>query len=94
MIVTYKYPNPTQYNQRVCLSISGLYDSVESHIANYQPPSEVHIVTDLIYCPVCCRDIEPECDEFGDEIEMPEGGRMYVHDDVPHDHDYQFEELQ
>ena len=51
-------------------------------------------MTDLIYCPFCCRDIEPECDEFGDEIDMPEGGRLYVHDDVPHDSDYQFEELQ
>ena len=71
-----------------------IYDYVESREASYQHPSEVHIVTDLIYCPFCCRDIEPVCDEFGDEIEMPEGGRVYVHDDVPHDPDYQFEELQ
>ena len=48
------------------------------------------------YCPFCCRNIEPECDDDGDEIEMPEGGRVYVyvHDDVPHDPDYRFEELQ
>ena len=51
-------------------------------------------MTDLFYCPFCCRDIEPVCDEFGDDIEMPEGGHIYVHDDVPHDPDYQFEELQ
>ena len=94
MIVTSKYPKPTQCNQQIYFSISGLYDSVESREASYQHPSEVHIVTDSVYCPFCCRDIEPECDEFGDEIEMPEGGRIYVHDDVPHDPDYQFEELQ
>ena len=51
-------------------------------------------MTDSVYCPFCCRNIEPECDEFGDEIKMPEGGRIYVHDDVPHDPDYRFEELQ
>ena len=51
-------------------------------------------MSDSVYCPFCCRNIEPECDEFGDEIEMPEGGLLYVHDDVPHDPDYQFEELQ
>ena len=51
-------------------------------------------MTNSVYCPFCCRNIQPECDEFGDEIKMPEGGRIYVHDDVPHDHDYRFEELQ
>ena len=46
------------------------------------------------YCQFCCRNIEPECDDDGEEIEMPEGGRLYVHDDVPHDQDYLLEELQ
>lgn len=51
-------------------------------------------MTDSVYGPFCQRNIEPERDEDGDEIEMPEGGRLYVHDDVLHDPDYQFEELQ
>jgi hypothetical protein len=45
------------------------------------------------YCPFCQRDIEAETDEFGDEIDI-EGGRVFVHDEVPHDPDYKFEELQ
>ena len=51
-------------------------------------------MTENIYCPFCRRNIDPECDDDGEEIEMPEGGRLYVHDDVPHDKDYRFEELQ
>ena len=45
MIVTSKYLKPTQYNQQICFSISGLYGSVESREASYQHPSEVNIVT-------------------------------------------------
>lgn len=51
-------------------------------------------MTSSMYCPFCQRDIEPECDEFGDIIETPEGGWLYLHDDVIHDEDYNFEELQ
>ena len=39
-------------------------------------------MTNSVYCPFCCRNIEPECDEFGDEIKMPIGGRMYIHDEL------------
>lgn len=45
MIVTSKYLKPTQYNQQICFSISGLYDYVKSREASYQHPSEVNIVT-------------------------------------------------
>ena len=49
-------------------------------------------MTDSVYCPFCCRNIAPKCDEDGDEIEMPEGGRLYVHDDVPHPENMAFDE--
>lgn len=51
-------------------------------------------MTDAVYCPFCQRDIEPECDEFGDIIETPGGGWIYVHDDVEHDEDYNPGDLQ
>ena len=51
-------------------------------------------MTDKHYCPFCARNIQPAVDEDGDIIEMPDGGRIYIHDEVPHDEDYHFEELQ
>lgn len=51
-------------------------------------------MTNSVYCPFCQRNIEPECDEDDWVIELPEGGHLYIHDDVPHDPDYKFEELQ
>ncbi|HDN9789315.1 TPA: hypothetical protein P2N04_001091 [Aeromonas salmonicida] len=45
------------------------------------------------YCPFCQRDIEPE-QEDGVVIGLASGDRVYVHDDVKHDPDYQFGELQ
>lgn len=52
-------------------------------------------MTNNVYCPFCHRCIEPARDEDGELIKMPEGGRLYVHDeDVYHDPDYKFEELQ
>nr|AKD43394.1 hypothetical protein [Aeromonas salmonicida subsp. salmonicida] len=45
------------------------------------------------YCPFCQRDIEPE-QEDGVVIGLASGNRVYVHDDVKHDPDYQFGELQ
>lgn len=52
-------------------------------------------MTHSIYCPFCHRCIEPERDEDGDLIETPEGGLLFVHDDdVYHDEDYDFGELQ
>lgn len=52
-------------------------------------------MTDSFYCPFCQKNIEPERDDSGEIIQMDcGGGRVFVHDDVPHDPDYQFEELQ
>lgn len=52
------------------------------------------MVTDLVkYCPFCQRNIAPWVDEFG-ESKQPDGSYIYVHDDVPHDPDYTFEDLQ
>lgn len=51
-------------------------------------------MTDSVYCPFCKRHLYPECDDDGLPFYMPEGGLLYVHDGVPHDPDYQFEELQ
>lgn len=45
------------------------------------------------YCPFCQRHLEPEKDEYGDVI-LIEGGMVYLHDEVIHDEDYKFEELQ
>lgn len=45
------------------------------------------------YCPFCQRDIESE-KEDGVVIGLASGNRVYVHDDVKHDPDYQFGELQ
>ena len=38
--------------------------------------------SNLFYCPFCKREIEPESDD--------EEGLLYVHDNVPHDADYNF----
>jgi sarcosine oxidase delta subunit len=46
------------------------------------------------YCPFCQRDISPEFDESGDAIRTEGDGFVYVHDEVHHDDDYKFEELQ
>lgn len=47
------------------------------------------------YCPFCQRDIEPYVGEdTGEVFEATDGGKIYVHDDVPHDDDYTFEALQ
>ena len=54
------------------------------------------------YCPFCQRDILPYVDEetgeplvvSDSEDPLDEGGFVYVHDGVPHDPDYKFEELQ
>lgn len=40
------------------------------------------------YCPFCCRDIDPCCDENGDVIGSEYTGFVYVHDDVEHDEDW------
>lgn len=45
------------------------------------------------YCPFCQRNVAPWVDEFGNDTN-PDGSKIYVHDDVPHDEDYNFEELQ
>lgn len=46
------------------------------------------------YCPFCQRYIEPFVDDDGDEVLTADGGFIYVHDDVIHDEDYDFKELQ
>lgn len=46
------------------------------------------------YCPFCQRDISPELDEFGEAIRTDCDGFVYVHDEVTHDDDFRFEELQ
>lgn len=47
------------------------------------------------YCPFCQRNIEPYIDEETQEVlTMPDGGVIYVHDDVPHDEEYNFGVLQ
>lgn len=52
------------------------------------------------YCPFCQRHISPETDEDGELIKYedypgdPAPGFLYVHDDVPHDDDYTFEDIQ
>lgn len=59
-------------------------------------------MTNKHYCPFCQSDIEPFIDEETDEPlivrdeedPLDEGGFVYVHDDVPHDPDYNFEALQ
>lgn len=43
------------------------------------------------YCPFCQRDIAPWADEDG-ETTLADGSHVYVHDDVPHDTDYTFED--
>lgn len=45
------------------------------------------------YCPFCQREIAPY-EEDGEIWTSSDGGMIYVHDDVPHDEDYNFEELQ
>ena len=45
----------------------------------------VEPVMDSFYCPFCQKNIEPEAG-----FEEP----VYIHDDVPHDPDYRFEEMQ
>ena len=47
------------------------------------------------YCPFCQRNVEPFTDEdTGEILTLPDGGVVYIHDEVPHDPDYKFEELQ
>lgn len=46
------------------------------------------------YCPLCQRSIEPHVDDDGEEARTDDGGFIYVHDDVLHDDDYTFGELQ
>lgn len=45
------------------------------------------------YCPFCQREIEPY-KEDGEVVTTQDGGLIFVHDDVPHDEDFNFEELQ
>ena len=45
------------------------------------------------YCPYCQREIAPY-EEDGEIVKTQDGGMIYVHDAVPHDEDYNFEELQ
>ena len=45
------------------------------------------------YCPFCQREISPY-EENGEIFKTQDGGMIYVHDAVPHDEDYNFEELQ
>lgn len=46
------------------------------------------------YCPFCQRNISPAEDDDGNVISFPDGGVIYVHDDVPHDEDFNFGVLQ
>ena len=45
------------------------------------------------YCPFCQREIEPY-EEDGEIVVTQDGGLIFVHDAVPHDEDFNFEELQ
>ena len=45
------------------------------------------------YCPYCQREIVPS-EEDGEVFRAQDGGMIYIHDAVPHDEDYNFEELQ
>lgn len=46
------------------------------------------------YCPFCQRDISPALDDGGEAIRVEGDGFIYVHDDVEHDEDFNFEVLQ
>lgn len=46
------------------------------------------------YCPYCARNINPEKDDDGYEVFAGDGGLIFVHDDMPHDEQYNFEDLQ
>lgn len=46
------------------------------------------------YCPYCQRVIYPHRDLTGELVTTPDGGFIYVHDDVEHDEDYDFRDLQ
>lgn len=53
------------------------------------------------YCPFCRRHIEPFRGDDGEifiysesDDPLDEGGMVYIHDEVPHDEDYNFKELQ